>query len=89
MAVERIIELVTHRTLYPEIQTQLYFITENCYQLMYCLTSLEASNTPLACSVLNTLEDLCSYLLAGVPKTWFGEETDSIYRDLGSQKRGR
>ena len=76
VAVERIIELVTHRTLYPEIQTQLHFIKENCYRLMYCLTSLEASNTPLACSVFNTLEDLRSYLLVGVSKTRFGEETD-------------
>ena len=86
MAVERIIESVTHSTLYLEIQTQLHFIKENCYRLMYCLTSLEASNTTLASSVFNTLEDLRSYLLAGVSKTRFGEETD---RDLGSQKRGR
>ena len=88
VAVERIIELVTHRTLYPEIQTQLHFIKENCYRLMYCLTSLEASNTPLACSVFNTLEDLRSYLLAGVSKTWFGEETDRYLSRLGqSEKR--
>ena len=88
MAVERIIELVTHRTLYPEIQTQLHFIKENCYRLMNCLTSLEASNTPLACSVFNTLEDLRSYLLAGVSKTRFGEETDRYLSRLGqSEKR--
>ena len=88
MAVERIIELVTHRTLYPEIQTQLHFIKENCYRLMNRLTSLEASNTPLACSVFNTLEDLRSYLLAGVSKTRFGEETDRYLSRLGqSEKR--
>ena len=88
MAVERIIELVTHRTLYPEIQIQLHFIKENCYRLMYCLTSLEASNTPLGCSVFNTLEDLRSYLLAGVSKTQFGEETDRYLSRLGqSEKR--
>ena len=30
MAVERIIELVTHKTIYNEISMQLYFIKENC-----------------------------------------------------------
>ena len=87
VTVERIIELVTHRTLYPEIQTQLHFIKENCYRLMNCLTSLEASNTPLACSVFN-IEDQRSYLLAGVSKTRFGEETARYLSRFGqSEKR--
>ena len=29
MAVERVIELVMHKTIYPEISLHLYFITEN------------------------------------------------------------
>ena len=42
MAVERIVELVTHKTIYHEISLQLYFIKENCQRLIAVLTSLEA-----------------------------------------------
>ena len=41
MAVERVIELVTHRTIYIEISLQLYFLKENCQRLMNVLTSLK------------------------------------------------
>ena len=73
MAVERIIELVTH----PDIsKEQLYFLEENCQRLMNVLTSLsqglinaltalEAKDTPLACSVFNMMEDLQSYVSVG------------------------
>ena len=74
MAVERIIELVTHKTIYPEISLQLYFVKENCQRLMMVLTSLEAKGSPLACTVYNTLEGLRSYLRAGTINTSFGEE---------------
>lgn len=60
MAVERIIELVTHKTIYPELSLQLYFIKENCQRLMTVLTSLEVNRSPLACTVYNLLEDLRS-----------------------------
>ena len=86
MAVERIIELVTHKTIYPEISLQLYFIKENCQRLMMVLTSLEAKG-PLACTVYNTLEDLRSYLRAGTIKTSFGEETDRLLEKLPMEKK--
>ena len=82
MTVDRIIELVTHRTIYPEISLQLYFLKENCQRLMNVLTSLEAKDTPLACSVFNTLEDLRLYLLAGTTKELFGVETDGRLANL-------
>ena len=49
MAVQ--IELSTHKTIYPEICLQLYFVKENCQRLMLVLTSLESQSTPLACLV--------------------------------------
>lgn len=75
MAVERITELVTHKTIYTEICLQLYFIKENYQRLMDVLTSLQAKETPLACTVYNLLEDLHSYLRTGVLKTSLGPET--------------
>ena len=51
---------------------------------MTVLTSLEAKNTPLACSAYNTLEDLSSYLQAGTTKTSFGSETDQL---LGTERK--
>ena len=76
MAVERIIELVTHKTIYPGITMQLYFIKENFHRLMVVLTAMEAKGSPLACTVYNMLEDIHSYLRAGISKTTFGEQTD-------------
>ena len=61
VAVEWIIKMVTHKTIYSEIRVQLYFIKENCLRLMAVLTSLEAKDLPLACTVYNTLEDLRLY----------------------------
>ena len=86
MAVERIIELVTHKTIYPEISLQLYFVKENCQRLMMVLTSLEVKGSPLACTVYNTLEDLWSYLRAGTIKASF-EETDCLLDKLPIEKR--
>ena len=63
MAVERIIELLTHKEIYPEIVLQLYFIKENCQRLMNVLTALEEKKIPLACKVFNLLEDLVAYLI--------------------------
>ena len=83
MAVDRVIELVTHRTIYPEISLQLYFLKENCQRLMNVVTPLEAQDTPLACSVFNTLEDLRLYLLAGTTKEHFGIEMDGRLANLG------
>ena len=76
MAVERIIELVNHKTLYPQICMQLHFIKENCQRLMDVITSLEERKRPLACLVYNLLEDLRSYLCAGSTKENFGTNTD-------------
>ena len=76
VAVERIIELVSHKTIYPEITLQLYFIKENCQQLMTVLTALEEKKTPLVCKAFNYLEDLKMYLRACCEKTYFGTEID-------------
>lgn len=65
MAVERIIELVTHKTIYPEMLLQSYFIMENCQQLITTLTSLEGTHDPLAC---NLMENIRMYLEAGTSK---------------------
>lgn len=54
---------------------------------MNVLTSLEAKDAPLACSVFNTLEDLRSYLQVGSTKTSFGEETDRLLAKLGQPER--
>ena len=79
--------MVTHKTIYPEIRLQLYFIKENCQRLMAVLTSLEAKDVPLACTVYNTLEDLRSYLRSGTTKTSFGEETDRLLQNLPLEQR--
>ena len=42
MAVQCIIELLSHKMIYTEIILQLYFIKENCLRLMTVLSSLEA-----------------------------------------------
>ena len=65
MAVECIIELVTHKELYPEICLHLYFIQEKCQRIACALTSLEMKKVPLACSVFNLTGDLRAYLAAG------------------------
>ena len=87
MAVERIIELVTHKEIYPEISLQLYFVKENCQRLMAVLTSLEANETPLACTVYNLLEDLRSYLRAGASKDRFGPETDRLLDKFAADQK--
>ena len=87
MAVERIIELVTHKELYPEICLQLHFIKENCQRIMSVLTSLEAKETPLACTVYNLLEDLRAYLKTSSMKTSFGTETDRLLAKLPVQEK--
>ena len=69
MAVERIIELVSHKTIYTLITLQFDFIKENCQWLMTVLTALEEKVTPLACKAFNYLEDLKMYLRAGCEKT--------------------
>ena len=66
MAVERTIELVTHKTI----------IKENGQRLMSVLTSLEAKEVLLACTIYNHLEDLRSYLKSVLSKSNFGIETD-------------
>ena len=87
MAVSRILELLSHKELYPEIQLLLQFIAENCQRLATILTSLE-QNLPLAYTVYNTLEDLKSYLQAGITKTSFGPQTDRMLDKLSvSAKR--
>ena len=88
VAVTRILELLTHRELFPEIRLQLSFIAENCQRLATTLTSLEKSRTPLACTIYNTMEDLKAYLQAGTTKTLFGPKTDQHLEALPvSEKR--
>lgn len=82
MAVQRIIELLGHKTIYPEIILQLYFIKENCQRLITILTALEVKTTPLACKAFNYMEDLRMYLKAGIHKTTFGTETDRLLSKL-------
>ena len=45
---------------------------------MSVLTSLEAKEVPLACTVYNRLEDLRSYLKSGLSKSSFGVQTDCL-----------
>ena len=54
---------------------------------MAVLTSLEAKDLPLACTVYNTLEDLRAYLRAGTTKTSFGEETNHLLQNLPLEQR--
>lgn len=90
MAVETIIELVTHQTIYrDEILPYLYFINENCQRIMHSLTALEATRDPLACSVFNTMGNLKSYLAAGTEKEQFGAETDRLLSTMSQEKRGK
>lgn len=72
----RILELLTHKELFPEIQLQLSFIAENCQRLATTLTSLEETKTPIACTVYNSMDDLKAYLNAGKTKTSFGPKSD-------------
>jgi hypothetical protein len=86
MAIERIIELLTHKAIYPEIVLHMYFIKENCQRIMITLTHLEAQ-CPLAVKIYNLLEDLQAYLKAGCSKETFGEKTDSLLHQLSKQRR--
>ena len=56
MAVEQIIELTSHKEIYPELRLYMSFIKESCSCLMSSLTSLEATRDPLACTVYNTIQ---------------------------------
>jgi hypothetical protein len=58
VAVERIIELVTHKEIYPEILLQVHFIYENCSRVIYSLTQLEASKLPIVVIAYNIIADL-------------------------------
>jgi len=87
MAVERTVELLMHKTIYPEIFMQLQFIKENCHRLISALTSLETKEIPLACTVYNLLEDLRFYLRAGATKTTFGTETDQCLSKLSDAEK--
>ena len=89
MAVQRIVELLTHKVVYPEICLQLYFIKENCQRLITTITSLESKEVPLACTVYNTMEDLRAFLKAGITKTSFGPESDRLLSKLQAPERKR
>ena len=87
MAVECIIELLAHKTIFQEISLQLYFLKENCVRLMTVLTTLEIKKAPLACIVYNLLEDLRLYLITSCTKTTFGTETDRLLAKLSEPER--
>ena len=74
--------MVSHKTIYPEITLQLYFIKENCQQLMTVLTAPEEKETPLACKAFNYLEDFKIYLRTDCEKNSFGTETDRLLSKL-------
>ena len=82
MAVETILELTNHKTIYPEILLQVNFIAENCQRLITSLTALEATHDPLAVNVYNIVEDLRQYLVSGTTKISFGIETDRLTSKL-------
>lgn len=54
---------------------------------MTVITSLEAKETPLACTEYDLLEDLCAYLRAGTSKSSFGEDTDRLLRMFTAEKK--
>ena len=54
---------------------------------MSVLTSLEAKEVPLACTVYNHLEDLRSYLKSGLSKSNFGVETDRLLAKYPAEQR--
>ena len=87
VAVENIIELCTHKEIYPAIMLQMHFISENCNVLMSTLTSMEATHDPLACTVYNLLEDMRAYLVEGTRRDSFGTETDRFLSKLSHEDR--
>lgn len=86
-AIEHTFELVTHKTIYNETCLQLYFIKENCRRLMAVLTSLEAKEVPLACTVYNLMEDLWSYLRGGISKSSLGVEMDRLLAKYPAEQK--
>lgn len=60
---------------------QLHFLKENCRKLIV------ARDAPLACTVLNMIEDLRSYILAGTTKEQFRGEPDRLLAKLGQTER--
>ena len=77
MAVERTIELVTHKMV----------IKENWQCLISVLTSLEANEVLLACTMYSHLEDLRSYLKSGLSKSSFGVETDRLLAKYPAEQK--
>ena len=51
------------------------------------LTSLEAKEAPLACTVYNLLDDLRPYLRSGVSKSSFGTETDRLLAKYSAEQK--
>ena len=67
MAVQRIVELVTQSYIPRNMSSP------HLYQGMTVLTSLEAKESPPACTVYNLMEDLKAYIKGG---TWgYSKET--------------
>ncbi|XP_072178106.1 uncharacterized protein [Diadema setosum] len=89
IAVETILELLTNKEIYQELQLIMNFITAHSSLLVAVLTSLEGTHNPLACTVFNTIEDVCSYLVAGTEKTSFGEATDKLLERKSKGDRDR
>ena len=87
MAVEHIVELVSHKTIYPEIFMQLKFIKENCQRLMAVTTALEEKHQPLAPTVFNLVEDLRLYLGSGAGRSSFVSETDQCLSKLPQSEK--
>ena len=54
---------------------------------MVVLTAMEEKGSPLACTVYNMLEDLRSYLRAGISKKTFGEQTDRLLSQLSVEEK--
>ena len=85
MAVERIIELVTHPVIYGEIMLQLYFLKGELPEIDECPDSTLSPGHSFG--MFDMMEDLRSYLLTGTTKEQFGEVTDRLLAKLGQTER--
>ena len=79
MAMECIIELFSHITIYPEIFMLLKFIKENCQRLMAITRNINLM-LPLFSICLKTFD--YTYLGSGAGRSSLGSETDQCLSKL-------
>lgn len=84
IAVENILELTGHKTIYPEMLLQVNFIAEIYQRLVSTMTSLEATHGSLAVVMYNIM---CMYFESGATKNTFGSATDKLLEKVkGAEK---